>query len=123
MLKEPENSYETIKRLRKSVKYATHAENWNQGAWAKKDTSTACGTSFCLAGFIATKFVGGDLVFNDLFDSMTSLVSINGEHRLIEDVAREWLGVSQDDASALFNSDNDADELNRIKDEIISELL
>ncbi len=68
-----------------------HPEEWHQGSW--RMVIPGCGTAYCFAGFAAL-FDGAEFASDDL-----SLVGGGW----IEDHARQALGLTGDEANALFS--------------------
>lgn len=122
-----------VELLRKTLEDITaHPEEWNQLSWAvlllpgedglplsalesldrwkggeaqNFTEGTACGTACCLAGNVATKQLGGKLVFEPS-KQQADHVKLNGRTQEIREVAREALGLSEDQADTLFSPFN-----------------
>ena len=97
---------ERLKALRTTVE--ADRDRLNMANWAVKHT---CGTTLCLAGFAAV-LSGAELNFDDerayhFFDGRTTTAfTTTGE--TVEDVAREFLELDEEDAAELFYT-NDED--------------
>lgn len=97
---------ERLKALRTAVE--ADRDRLNMANWAVKHT---CGTTLCLAGFAAV-LSGAELNFADdrayhFWDGRTSTAfTTTGE--TVEDVAKDFLELEQEDAAELFYT-NDED--------------
>jgi hypothetical protein len=78
-----------------------HPEEWDQETWAIK---TSCGTACCVAGH-AVVMAGHTLQFGSYYPGTSSAMRVS-DGRSIENVARQELGLSVDQADLLFNSSN-----------------
>lgn len=93
-----------VERLRAEPEFITaNPERWDQEVWAMR---SGCGTTHCIAGWTVvhasiTVAFGQDRVWAD----QTS------DGRLIEDVARELLGLTFCEAECLFWPDNTLEDL------------
>lgn len=84
-------------------------DQWDQQCWSE---STACGTTFCFAGF-AVIASGGEMVYRDCGIAGTC-VDANGVDQVIETYAAELLGLDEDQACRLFFSPTDIHYLDAI---------
>ena len=82
-----------------------HPENWDQEQWRQE---TECGTTYCIAGFQTWVMdQKTPLTFRDLHgpgyrDVISGVVHHDGEFLGAEDYARKSLGLTKDEADALF---------------------
>jgi hypothetical protein len=108
-----------VDRLDAVVKHALNSENWNQRSWMElhQGGDTACGTSYCIAGFAAVEFAGLEPIIeeNSIY---VDFVRIGDRERSISGAAREYLGLTWNETERLFASDNNADDVTRIVEEI-----
>jgi hypothetical protein len=116
-----------IPLLRKCVEWA-EAEAakptggmWNQEVWASE---TECGTAFCIAGYACAIGVPGAKIAKQpwLSDIFVEL-HIDGEWASWSDTGQEILGLTDDEADDLFDSDNTVADVRRIAERIASEAL
>lgn len=109
-----------VDRLDAVVKHALTSENWNQHAWMHVERSgdTACGTSYCIAGFAAVEFAGLEPVFINSFPSWVNSVRVGGGERFISSAARDYLGLTNSESNDLFDGDNTADDVTTIVEKI-----
>lgn len=97
-----------------------YPELWDQGYWF---TVTDCGTAACVAGWAC--LLSGDKPFpllgklEDLpVGEQVSYVDVQGWTRLARVRAQELLGITEDQADALFHYENTRDVLGRLVAEI-----
>jgi hypothetical protein len=117
----------------------SNPDRWNQGSWRGDDRvgkgkavedfpndplNPECGTTGCLAGWVVflngIKWAGrapGQL-FHDMVQdpdtctcAPTARICTCGNAMSVQEYARKRLGMSNDDADALFSGDNDLDDL------------
>jgi hypothetical protein len=82
-----------------------HPKEWTQGCWA---TLTSCGTSYCFAGW--TCVIGGNDDQQPRFTKYgDAYMTARGSE--IGSEAAELLGLSDEDACALFDGTNGLDHL------------
>jgi hypothetical protein len=92
--------------LRKSLEHITaHPEEWDQKVWAKR---TDCGTACCLAG-TALAIQGYEFEWSFGAFSREAFATADGEN--IGDTAQEELGLTDDEADALFSETNSLSRL------------
>lgn len=92
-----------IPLLRKVMEHIeAHPDEWDQEAWAAR---TPCGTTYCFAG-IAVVMSGHDLMWTPGYMKShwveQDVSTTRGEH--IQEVAMRELGLSLDQASAIFGA-------------------
>lgn len=95
--------------LRKTLEHITaHPDEWDQDIWAER---TPCGTVACLAG-TAVLLQGFELDFYEsecdcgCREGTTASYVISDPPQTIQEVARTTLGLTEDQADDLFESDN-----------------
>jgi hypothetical protein len=104
-----------VQRLRAVLDHIEQTpETWDQATWARYGPD--CGTAYCFAGH-ASVLAGDPPDFSEATRWNALSVryverTISGE--FIEDVARRWLDLCRDDASALFSPVNSLDDLREL---------
>lgn len=98
-----------VDRLDAVVKHALNSENWDQRSWMTMHSkSTACGTTYCLAGFAAVEFAGLEPVLDAYAEPFIDDVYVeDGDMKSISAVARDYLGLTSDESIDLFDSSNE----------------
>lgn len=101
-----------VDRLDAVVKHALNSENWDQSSWMRvqQGAETSCGTTYCIAGFAAVEFAGLKPVLEDR-GPFVDRVNVDGNERLIQSAARDYLGLTWREANHLFASGNDVDDV------------
>lgn len=96
---------------------------WNQSNWL---TGTACGTACCVAGKVAldagavpADWSTGRPIELEV-DAPATTIMIDGAKREVEEFAREELGLSEAEASNLFNGYNNYQKIADVIDELVS---
>lgn len=85
-----------------------HPQEWDQAAYAKR---TACGTAYCVAGHAVVR-AGWRLVWTDYGGGSWSTAALDGPRDdegyppMFGDVATALLGLTDDEAYALFDTEN-----------------
>ena len=105
--------------LVKVVDHALSAENWRQTVWFMNNAETACGTAMCIAGFAAIEFAGWKPIYDRGMKSAVWCENETGYSHPIFAVARDFLGLTKDEADDLFYSGHRADEVRRITEAIL----
>lgn len=96
-----------IPPLRKALEHVTeHPEEHNQGTWASR---TGCGTTGCLAYWIAT-FAGHKVAWMRPLIGV-ELACFTTQDKPIGQVAAREAGLSPAQAKQLFNGNNTIDDL------------
>ncbi len=94
-------------------------KRWYQGAWAERhkrpDGKGWCNTTYCFAGHAVVR-AGWRPVWDG--DPDATRCRKDGEVKLIEDVAREVLGLTENQAEKLFDAPNDLGDLAKIVTQI-----
>jgi hypothetical protein len=112
---EPDVPTINVPLLRKTLEHITaHPEEWDQGVWMRQSNRTECGTAGCVAGWALT-FAGHELDFESCFFPNEALDLIDG--RPIETVAQAELGLTEDQANALFSEHNGLTRLWELADD------
>lgn len=109
---------ENIRALARKLRRIRHEEHYNQGRWMQR---TACGTSACIAGHAAA-MAGyrpvrrpdvGEGPYETIEPDSPMPVVVCAERpkakRKLSEVAREWLGLTHSQESALFSEFPDVD--------------
>ncbi len=96
---------------------------WDQGTWASRVSYLSCGSACCIAGKAVAR-QGGVFKFTEgVSYAYMAVMPTSPEPQPIEDTARRILGITQSQADALFNSNNDIDDVRtciaQIKDGVI----
>jgi len=94
-----------------------HPEQHNQGAWFFRQPASDCGTKACFAGW-ASLLSGDEPKWAHGYQLQTDAVIAGGKTRYIEARAMELLGISGDQADALFYGANSREDLGRLVAEI-----
>lgn len=107
-----------------------HPDEHDQGVWASRPiestSDSACGTAFCFAGHAVNmtmaeqdRFMFG--VGDDNWDFLVaySVQDSDGMRRAIPALARQRLGVSNDEGVELFASSNTMEQLRALVDDLI----
>lgn len=96
-----------LEKLDQAIAYIeAHPEEHDQAAWLER---WDCGTVACLAGHVALLASGTP--------SCSGWVLMDGEERHVEDVAREVLDLTEEQADRFFYSTNLA-AIKRLRDEM-----
>lgn len=132
---EPLTSKPNVPLLRKMVEWAEEQEGltfnaggqrvWDQALWfgqvtGRRGAQDWCRTTACIAGQVAL-IEGWTPVFDD--DGYADTVELDGERRLVAEVAARTLGLDAAQAIRLFRSTNDAATVRMVAEEIAGERL
>lgn len=82
------------------AKIAEDADHWNQFHWV-----SACGTSFCFAGWTLVLSGYTPVAVNDEYFS-SRMVAPDGQHVNVGDEAERLLGLNEYDGEDLFSATN-----------------
>lgn len=109
-----------VDRLEAVTKHALSSDNWYQGSWIKvqQGQETACGTSYCIAGFAAVEFAGLTPTAVDSDGETGFVQDHNGETRNVSIVASDYLGLNRAEAATLFAPYNSAEDVEILTEEI-----
>lgn len=101
--------------LRKTLEHIeAHPDEWDQKWWAAR---TKCGTTFCFAGWTVALGSSTEVAWQYGYAVCTA----TGE--LISDVARDLLGLDDNQADRLFGGSNTLADIRRTVEDIIGEPL
>ncbi|MFI6215670.1 hypothetical protein ACIBCD_27070 [Nocardia brasiliensis] len=96
-----------------------HPEQHDQTIFYREDAGS-CGTAGCIAGWTAV-FDGAQPIFAELGSCLANEVSTPGGDRLIDDYARKALGLTIDEARALFTPNQPDSSAREYLDELIED--
>lgn len=107
-----------IERLNRALAHIeAHPEQHDQGVWLRK---VDCGTAACLAGWVVIQEYPEAGFVRDRYDigNTYSRVDIlpEGEAPLVDEVASQLLGITSDQADALFDESNTIGHLRAMRD-------
>jgi hypothetical protein len=91
-----------------------HPEEWEQGSWAIQSSRYSCGTAYCLAGHVAV-MTGHEPAWDSIAQGEFYADHTTAD-ACIGDVAQAELGITTEEADALFQADNSRTALREISE-------
>lgn len=93
--------------------------HWDQGSWFTKfdagtpESRNYCSTACCIAGYVVERDGGVPRFIMPSYNALqaTAARMPDGELVIIEEYAREVLGLTEDQADALFGGGNDYNDI------------
>lgn len=101
------------------------APKWDQAMFFQREPD--CGTTCCIAGYVSTVLVGGTPMARGVAGSereLAGMVLIDGEVECMDEVAQEYLGLTEEQGTKLFfGLGNDPDHAIALLSEFAGERL